>query len=59
MSLDKQVTPPLKKSQIQEAVGELAADQREKLESKAELAEAAAQQTAEESLKDVADEGMD
>ncbi|MFQ3612379.1 MAG: CsbD family protein [Cyanobacteriota bacterium] len=64
MSLEKQVEATAKnlEGKIQEAVGELTGDQREKLEGKAKQAEAAARQVVEdtrESIKDVVDEVMD
>lgn len=64
MSLEKQATATAKnlEGQIQEAVGELNGDQREKLEGKVKQAEVAARQAAEDardSLKDVVDDEID
>jgi uncharacterized protein YjbJ (UPF0337 family) len=64
MSLEKRVEATAKnlEGKIQEAVGELTGDQREKLEGKAKQAEAAARHVVEdtrESIKDVVDDVMD
>lgn len=64
MSLEKQVGATAKnlESKIQEIVGELASDQRERLEGRAEQAEAAAHpgvEDAREAIKDVVDDPTD